>query len=171
MFLIRNLLNMEAYLCLCICLLQMLSSEFNPFTWDVSAQRVQSQVISLQLRNHQGSKIAISNLKRNIKITIPRTPSENATNSTQKFFIKPSVDGKMQFHSFVVEQQNTSAVVQVTQTIKLILFETINLNYFDIESYFPNLSQKHETNVKLKISSCWLIVLDLNPLSLISGLG
>mgnify|MGYP001792462776 CR=1 FL=1 len=90
----------------------MLSSRFNPFTWDTSAERVQSKVVSLQMKDDQGNSISVSNLKKDIEITLPLSPRENRTNSSQ-FFIKPSFGEKMQYHSFWMEYQETSAFVQI----------------------------------------------------------
>ena len=91
----------------------MLSSRFNPYTWDTTAQRVQSKVVSLQMKDDKGNTISVSNLKRDIEIAIPQTPGVSSNISLQSFFIKPSVGGKMQYHTFWVGYKQSSAFIQV----------------------------------------------------------
>ena len=56
--------------------LQMLSIPFNPYTWDSTKQRVNSDVLALDLKDHTRKVIKVSNLSNNVVIV---TPLKNQT--------------------------------------------------------------------------------------------
>ncbi|RMX38281.1 hypothetical protein pdam_00025264, partial [Pocillopora damicornis] len=73
-------------------------SAFNPFTWDNSSAVVRdSHVLSLNLKDDEGEPLIVKDSREDIEIKIPRkvkfTPEERVS-----FFVKPSSEGKMQYH-------------------------------------------------------------------------
>ena len=73
-------------------------SAFNPFTWDNSSAVVRdSHVLTLNLKDNKGEPFIVRDSKEDIEIKIPRklrfTREERVS-----FFVKPSSEGKMQYH-------------------------------------------------------------------------
>lgn len=73
-------------------------SAFNPFTWDNSSAVVRdSHVLSLNLKDDEGEPLTVKDSREDIEIKIPRkvrfTPEKRVS-----FFVKPSSEGKMQYH-------------------------------------------------------------------------
>ena len=50
-------------------------STFNPFTWDDSAARVDSNVLSLNIKNHEGQTLSVKDSDEYIEMKIPREGS------------------------------------------------------------------------------------------------
>lgn len=63
----------------------MLSFSFNPYTWDSSKERVDSDVVTLQLKNNKGELIKVSNLSEDIVIITPLKPGKNFTEKAKYF--------------------------------------------------------------------------------------
>ena len=84
-------------------------STFNPFTWDVSAARVDSHVLSLTIKNHEGQTLSVKDSDEYIEMKIPREgnfpPEESGL-----YFAKPSSEGKMQYHVVSLPHADGSAV-------------------------------------------------------------
>ena len=69
----------------------MKAADFNPFTWDNSSKKVQSNVISLELQTENATKLNVSNLDNDIEIVIPiSTSPSNTSNGTEHYFLKPN---------------------------------------------------------------------------------
>lgn len=86
-------------------------SSFNPFTWDNSSSLVKSQVLSLNIKDHDGQQLTVKDSKENIEIKIPRQvkiPPE--LEESLSYFVKPSVDGKMQYHEMDLPRTRGNAV-------------------------------------------------------------
>ena len=92
----------------------MLTVPFNPYTWDKTADKVRSYVVSLQLKDNKGSAVTVDNLKSKIHIAIPRRANNKSdTWEGDKFFIKPSKEGKMQHHVVNVDLDGSSMKIKV----------------------------------------------------------
>lgn len=77
---------------------------FNPYTWGTKSEKVNSNVINLQLKNSTGARVAVDNLPSSIHLDIPRTSDpETHFRSDNFFFVKPSTDGAMQYHVTYVD--------------------------------------------------------------------
>ena len=85
---------------------QMMSSSFNPYTWDKTSSIVNSRVLNLVLKDHQGQKLTLEGNKESVEIKIPRglKPAEEKAVS---FFVKPSSEGNMQYHTIQVPKNDT----------------------------------------------------------------
>ena len=85
-------------------------SSFNPFTWDSSSSLVKStHVLSLNIKDHEGKELTVKDSKENIEIKIPRqvkVPPEKSVS----YFVKPSAEGKMQYHEMYLPRTKGSAV-------------------------------------------------------------
>ena len=92
--------------------LQMLSIPFNPYTWDSTKQRVNSDVLALDLKDHTSKLIKVSNLSNNIIIV---TPLKNQTVSFEngQYFTK---NDNLRFHEIDVELENTLIILEITPT-------------------------------------------------------
>ena len=87
----------------------MMVSNFNPFTWDNSSTLVKSHVLSLVLKDHNGETLTVKESKENVELKITRNPTP-APESTDSLFVKPSSEGKMQYHKIDLLQAKCSAV-------------------------------------------------------------
>ena len=54
----------------------MLSIPFNPFSWDATRNRVDSDIISLDLKDHARQLIEVSNLTKDVVISMPLKPQK-----------------------------------------------------------------------------------------------
>ncbi|XP_068742451.1 polycystin-1-like protein 2 [Montipora capricornis] len=89
---------------------QMLSIPFNPFTWDITRKRVDSDVLSLILRGDTERKlIEVSNLTEDIVITMPLTP-HNVSLQIPQYFTNNDM---MRFHQIDVEYENTLITIEI----------------------------------------------------------
>ena len=88
---------------------QMTTSAFNPFTWDNSSAVVNSHVLSLNLKDHKGKPLTVKDSNEDIEIKIPRRVRFNSE-ETVSFFVKPSSQGKMQYHEVHLPRAEGNAV-------------------------------------------------------------
>ena len=92
----------------------MLTISFNPYTWDRTAEKVRSNVVSLQLKDDKGMPVTVDNLKSKIKITIPQTQDiKKGTWKGDLLFVKPSKHEEMQYHAVNVDIARTSLHIVV----------------------------------------------------------
>ena len=77
----------------------MTASGFNPYSWDSTSLLVQSDVMSLVLKDHEGRNLVVKDSNREIELKIPRHLQPTQDDS---FFIKPSNEGNMQYHTINV---------------------------------------------------------------------
>lgn len=84
-------------------------SGFNPFTWDNSSALVKSHVLTLNLKDHKGQTLTVKESEEDIEMKIPRevkiTPEESGS-----FFVKPSSEGKMQYHEINMPRTEGNAI-------------------------------------------------------------
>jgi len=86
---------------------QMLSIEFNPFTWDRTRERVNSYVLSLDLKDDQQKVMEISELSSDVDIEMTPKP-QNYPLQKSPFFTN---NNSPRFHKMKVDYENT--VVQL----------------------------------------------------------
>ena len=86
---------------------QMLSMAFNPFTWDSTRERVNSYVISLDLKDDQQKIMEISELSSDVVIEMT-SKSQNYPLQMPSYFTKHN---SPRFHEVKVDYENT--VIQI----------------------------------------------------------
>ena len=91
------------------CFYQMTMSSFNPFTWDSSSSLVKSHVLSLNIKDHEGKQLTVKDSKENIEIKIPRQV-KIAPEESVSYFVKPSAEGKMQYHEMDLSRTRGNAI-------------------------------------------------------------
>ena len=84
-------------------------SSFSPFTWDNSSSLVKSNVLSLNIKDHEGKQLTVKDSKENIEIKIPRQV-KIAPEESVSYFVKPSADGKMQYHEMDLSRTRGNAI-------------------------------------------------------------
>ena len=89
---------------------QMISTRFNPFTWDKTADQIDSNVVGLELKS-SGEALYISNLKKDILISIPRRPGENSSLGNDSYFLKPN---KMRYHRVNIVEPGSVLNIKVS---------------------------------------------------------
>ena len=87
----------------------MLSFSFNPYTWDSSKERVDFDVVTLQLKNNKGELIKVSNLSEDIVIITPLKPGKNFTEKA-KYFTR---NDNLLFHEIEVRFGNTLLMMEI----------------------------------------------------------
>ena len=92
--------------------LQMLSIPFNPYTWDSTKQRVNSDVLALDLKDNTSKLIKISNLSNNVIVVIPLKPQTAPLESPQYF----TQNDNLRFHVIDVEYENSLIMLEITPT-------------------------------------------------------
>ena len=90
----------------------MLSIPFNPYTWDRTKQRVNSDVLALELKDDKRKLIKVSNLSSNVIIV---TPLKNQTVSFKnvQYFTQ---NDNLSFHEIDVEFENTLIMLEIRPT-------------------------------------------------------
>ena len=84
-------------------------SGFNPFTWDNSSALVRSHVLTLNLKDDKGQTLTVKDSKDDIEIKIPRQVKISPEDSGS-FFVKPSSEGKMQYHEINLPHAEGNAI-------------------------------------------------------------
>ena len=87
----------------------MLSIPFNPFTWDATRNRVGSDIVSLDLKDNARKLIEVSNLTKDIVISMPLQPQKVSLEIPQYFTRK----GNLRFHQINVEYENTLILLEI----------------------------------------------------------
>ena len=91
---------------------QMLSIPFNPYTWDSTKQRVNSDVLALDLKDDTRKLIKVSNLSNNVNVVTPLKPQTVSFESQQYF----TQNDNLRFHKIDVEYENTLIMLEITPT-------------------------------------------------------
>ena len=91
-------------------LLQMLSIPFNPYTWDSTKQRVNSDVLALDLKDDTRKLIKVSNLSNNVIIVAPLQNQKVSFENWQYF----TQNDNLRFHVIDVEYENTLIMLEIT---------------------------------------------------------
>ena len=84
----------------------MLSIPFNPYTWDSTKQRVNSDVLALDLKDDTRKLIEVSNLSNNVIIF--KSLSSDQTGSFENGQYYPQI--------YVAEYENTLIMIEITPT-------------------------------------------------------
>ena len=87
----------------------MLSIPFNPFTWDATRNRVDSNIMSLDLKDHARGLIEVSNLTKEVVISMPLKPQKISLEIPQYFTGKDN----LRFHQINVEYENTLIILEI----------------------------------------------------------
>ena len=87
----------------------MLSIPFNPFTWDATRNRVDSDIISLDLKDHARKLIEVSNLTKDVVISMPLKP-QNVSLEIPQYFTGKDI---LRFHQINVEYENTLIILEI----------------------------------------------------------
>lgn len=87
----------------------MLSFSYNPYTWDDTKERVDSDVVTLKLKNNDSELIKVSNLAEDIVIV---TPPKLQKDSLKKswYFTK---NNDIRFHEINVKYENTLLILEM----------------------------------------------------------
>ena len=83
---------------------------FNPFTWDDSKQRVNSGVITVDLKDENGKILKASDLSSKVHISIPLEPSKQPSEKAS-FFTKSN---EARYHEINVNHEKTLIQLQIT---------------------------------------------------------
>ena len=92
--------------------LQMLSIPFNPYSWDSTKQRVNSDVLALDLKDDTRKLIKLSNLSNNVIVIIPLKLQTVSFKNGQYF----TQNDNLRFHEIDVEFENTLIKMEITPT-------------------------------------------------------
>lgn len=87
----------------------MLSFSFNPYTWDDTKERVDSDVLSLQLKDNKNKLIKVSNLSEDIIIIIPLKPQQDFTEKLWYF----TRSDDLRIHVINVKYENTLLMLDI----------------------------------------------------------
>lgn len=87
----------------------MVSISFNPYTWHSTKERVNSDVLVLNLKNDNNEMLEVSSLDEEIVIVVPLKPQ---TPSKEKswYFIKKD---ELRFHEINVTHKNTLLILEI----------------------------------------------------------
>ncbi|KAL9976396.1 hypothetical protein ACROYT_G013694 [Oculina patagonica] len=89
---------------------QMLSIPFNPYTWDSTKQRVNSDVLALDLKDERRNVIKLANLSNGVTVITPLKPRTISSENPQYF----ANNDNLRFHKIDVENDNTFIIVEIT---------------------------------------------------------
>ena len=90
----------------------MLSIPFNPYTWDSTKQRVNSDVLALDLKDDTRKLIKISNLSNNVIVVTPLKP-QTVFHEKKQYFTH---NDNLRFHVIDVEYENSLIMLEITPT-------------------------------------------------------
>ena len=88
----------------------MLSIPFNPYTWDRTKQRVNSDVLALDLKDETRKLINVSNLSNSVVIVTPLKPQTLSLKTPQYF----TNNDNLRFHEIDVEYKDTLIMLEIT---------------------------------------------------------
>ena len=90
----------------------MLSMKHNPFSWDQSASRVKSAVISIDLKDDKGEVLDVSGLSQEIELNIKSDRPQNDQTPVSSF-VKPSINGSMTYHRVMISSDEMTLSVKI----------------------------------------------------------
>ena len=114
----------------------MLSIPFNPYTWDSTKQRVNSDVLALDLKDDTSKLIKVSNLSNNVIVVTPLKPQTVSLESPQYF----TQNDNLRFHVIDVKYKNTLIMLEITPSEA-----NIDLHVYLQYSQRPT-TQEHDLN-------------------------
>ncbi|KAJ7370174.1 hypothetical protein OS493_033799 [Desmophyllum pertusum] len=116
---------------------QMLSIPFNPYTWDSTKQRVNSDVLALDLKDETRKLIKVSNLTSDVIIVTPLKPQTVSLENPQYF----TKNDDLRFHEIDVKYDNTLIMLEITP-------DETSINLFVYMRYGQRpTTQEHDLNV------------------------
>ena len=90
----------------------MLSIPFNPYTWDVTRERVDSDILAMDLKDDERKLIKVSGLPNDVLIVTPLKPQKISLQIPQYF----TQNDNLRFHQIDVKYENTLIMVEITPT-------------------------------------------------------
>ncbi|KAL9967119.1 hypothetical protein ACROYT_G025287 [Oculina patagonica] len=90
---------------------QMLSIPFNPYTWDSTKQRVNSDVLALDLKDERQRLIKVANLSDNVMVFTPFKPHTVTVVENSQFFTN---NNNLRFHEIAIEFGDTLVILEIT---------------------------------------------------------
>lgn len=118
---------------------QMLSIPFNPFTWDKTRERVDSNVLSLDLKDDEQQVVEIEQLSSDVIIEIPLNAQSKPVKMLH-FFTKSN---SPRFHEITVDYEST--IVQLDIAPK---DESVNLTIYIRFGHRPTIKE-HDFNATI----------------------
>lgn len=94
----------------------MLTLQVNPYVWSKSSKYIKSSVLSVDLKEQDGSQLKISNLNHSIELLIPdKDPDRAIENDTQgHLFVKPYNDtNAIRYHKVAISNNLESALIDI----------------------------------------------------------
>ena len=70
---------------------------------------MKSYVLSLNIKDHEGKQLTVKDSKENIEIKVPRQV-KIAPEESVSYFVKPSAEGKMQYHEMDLSRTRGNAI-------------------------------------------------------------
>ena len=98
--------------CLFVLIFQILSVPFNPYTWDVTRERVDSDILALDLKDDERKPIKVSGLINDVVIVTPLKPQQISFQIRQYF----TQNDNLRFHLIDVKYENTLIMVEIAPT-------------------------------------------------------
>ena len=90
----------------------MLSIPFNPYTWDVTREQVDSDILALDLKDDERKLIKVSGLPNDVLIVTPLKPQQISLQIPQYF----TQNDNLRFHQIDVKYENTLIMVEMAST-------------------------------------------------------
>ena len=90
----------------------MLSIPFNPYTWDVTRELVDSDILALDLKDDERKLIKVSGLPNDVLIVTPLKPQQISLQIPQYF----TQNDNLRFHQIDVKYENTLIMVEMAST-------------------------------------------------------
>ena len=106
---------------------QMTLSAFNPFTWDATSASVKSHVVSLVLKDQDGTLLKVENSEKEVELKIKRDQKKEPIDAKESFFAKPSDNGKMQYHKIDLPDATGNAVRLRVSWVKMCAIDQFSL--------------------------------------------
>ena len=132
------------------CLLQLVSFNSNPFSWDESAESVTSSVLDFELKGANGARFNVSGLTEEIEITL--TPGRRVTQpDVSTNFVKPSLNGSgsnMRYHRISIPGKEYAVFIRVIPP------EDVGLEVYVRYNERPTLTEYNVTASVPDFSSC-----------------
>ena len=91
---------------------------FNPFTWDITRERVHSDVLTLEIKDDQGKTIKVSQLPSDVTMKISLEQPYSVIENSHLFIKK----NDSRFHEIVVNYENTLIQLETHAAVDLIIF-------------------------------------------------
>ena len=88
----------------------MLSIPFNPYTWHSTKNRVNSDVLALDLKDETRKVIRLANLSDSFKVVTPLKPQEAIAENSHYF----TNNDHLRFHEIDVEYEDTLIILEIT---------------------------------------------------------